>query len=92
MQRDQVISILESLTEGQPEFVVEALTIAVGALRKEPRPAAAGQPWTEEEDAQLCAELDAGMPIREIAEKHGRSRNAITLRLVKWGRVGARVA
>ena len=87
MQRDQVISILESLTEGQPELVVEALTTAVGALRRDPRPVAAGTAWTEEEDGRLCAAFDAGTSIREIAEQHGRTRAAITMRLVKCGRL-----
>lgn len=102
MQRDQVISILETLTEGQPEFVVEALGTAIEVLRKDKRPVAAGTAWTEEEEARLCAAYDAGTPIREIAERHGRTRFAITSRLVKCGRIdpekvvsrdrGARVA
>lgn len=87
MERDQVISILESLVEGQPELVVEALTIAKNALRKKERPATAGARWTPEEDAALACEFDGGLAVAEIARKHGRTSGAITIRLVKLGKV-----
>lgn len=87
MERDQVISILESLTDGQPELIAEALAAAVTVLRGRPRPESAGQPWTAEEDAQLWAEYDAGMRIADIARQHRRSRGAITSRLVRCGRI-----
>jgi hypothetical protein len=88
MERDQVISILEALAEGQPPFVTEALTIATAAMRKA-RPASAGARWTEEEDVRLCTEFDGGMAVREIARKHGRTPGAITSRLVRLGRLEA---
>ena len=87
MERDQVITVLESLAEGQPPFVVEALTTAANVLRKQDRPTAAGARWTAEEDAMLGAEFDGGAAIREIARKHGRTIGAITMRLVKLGRL-----
>jgi hypothetical protein len=87
MERDQVISILESLAEGQPQFVVEALTTAKDVLRKQERPASAGARWTSEEDATLCSAFDAGTAVREIARSHGRTSGAITIRLVKLGKL-----
>lgn len=102
MHRDQVISILESLAEGQSPLVVEALETATNVLRRNERPASAGAKWTAEEDAILGGEFDAGATIREIAGKHGRTSGAITSRLVKLGKIdpsavtsrdrGARVA
>lgn len=89
MERDQVISILEALAEGQPPFVAEALTIATAVMRKNTRPTSAGVRWTEEEDVRLCTEFDAGTAVREIARKHGRTPGAITSRLVKLGRLEA---
>jgi hypothetical protein len=51
------------------------------------RPASAGARWTNEEDALLCAEFDGGMTVHDIATQHGRTRGAITSRLVKLGRI-----
>ena len=48
---------------------------------------AAGARWTDEEDARVCAEFDAGMTVAQIALEHGRSSGGITLRLVKLGRI-----
>lgn len=87
MQRDEVISILESLAHGQPAMVMEALTTATNLLRKNTRPESAGRRWSDEEDALLCREFDEGRPVAELAQQHGRSRAAITLRLVKLGRL-----
>lgn len=87
MERDQVILILESLAEGQPQFVVEALTMAKDVLRKQERPTSAGMRWTPEEDATLCSEFDSGTAVREIARSHGRTSGAITIRLVKLGKL-----
>jgi len=39
-----------------------------------------GAPWSPEEDDRLLAELARGMTHTQIAEAHGRSRNAIELR------------
>jgi hypothetical protein len=59
---------------------------------KAPRPAttrfaAAGSPWTAEEEARLASEFDSGDSIAQIALRHGRSSGAISLRLVKLGRL-----
>jgi hypothetical protein len=100
MELQQVVSIVESLANGvdpgsgapiafhSPD-VPQALTAAAGILRTREgnRPAAAGQRWSEDEDALLCHEFDGGTPIADIAKQHGRSRGAITLRLVKLGRI-----
>ncbi len=83
---------------GAPD-VVEALAVAAETLKNFPpqngkrsrgeRPAAAGLPWREEEDSALCREHEAGLPIPELAQRHGRSLGAITSRLVKLGRLPA---
>ena len=51
------------------------------------RPAAAGVRWTDDEDARLCRQFDDGLALSEIAAQHGRTRGAITSRLVKLGRL-----
>jgi hypothetical protein len=51
------------------------------------RPAAAGSRWTDEEDAEVCLEYDAGVTFSDIARKHTRSTGAIMSRLVKLGRI-----
>ncbi len=47
------------------------------------RPARAGEPWTEEEDARFIDELRAGRRIKDIARLLKRSRSAIEDRL-RW--------
>src|SRR5690349_1982613 len=89
MQRDEVISILESLAHGQPPTVMEALMTATNLLRKNPRPESSGRRWTDDEDALLCRGFDEGRAVGELARTHGRSRNAINLRLMKLGRLDA---
>ena len=109
MERQQVISVLESLANGidpgsgaripldvfHSGDTVRAL-FAASNLLKAPAPrsrgastslTAAGTAWTQEEDARLCHEFDAGMTVAQIALQHGRSSGAITLRLVKLGRI-----
>jgi hypothetical protein len=51
--------------------------------------ASAGAPWSADEDARLASEFDAGMTVAQMALAHGRSSSAITLRLVKLGRIEA---
>lgn len=75
--------------------VIRALFIAAGQLKGEPAitpprkspPAAAGARWTDEEDLVLCEEFDHGIALSEIATRHGRTKGAITSRLVKLGRI-----
>ncbi|HEX7152914.1 MAG TPA: hypothetical protein VF618_15610 [Thermoanaerobaculia bacterium] len=73
-----------------------------GADRGDGDAQAAGKRWTDDEDARLCRAFDDGVPVGELAARHGRTNAAITLRLVKLGRIdpsevqwrdrGARVA
>lgn len=108
MSRDEVITVLESLANGadaellrQPG-TMNALVAATTMLRSRRGPSAAGSRWTDEEDARVAAEFDGGMTVAQIALAHGRSSSAITLRLVKLGKIdpatvkprerGARVA
>jgi hypothetical protein len=51
--------------------------------------ASAGAPWSADEDARLASEFDAGLTVAQMALAHGRSSSAITLRLVKLGRIEA---
>jgi hypothetical protein len=105
MQLEHVLSILESLANGidpatdveipndtfrSPE-VIRALFTASAMLSapRGTRPAAAGARWTDEEDAEVCREYEAGDSFTAIAEKHKRSTGAIMSRLVKLGRVDA---
>jgi hypothetical protein len=39
--------------------------------------------WTDDEDARLAAEFDAGLTVEEMADGHGRARGGIVSRLVK---------
>lgn len=91
MQVEQVLSILDSLAAGgSPELFASAdaqQAISTAAALLKGRPAAAGARWSDEEDARLVAEFDGGTAIPEIARLHGRSRAAITLRLVKLGKL-----
>ena len=77
--------------------VIRALFTAAAMLQRRPddaalsrsRPAAAGRRWTDEEDADLCNEYDAGLTFSAIAQKHTRTTGAIMSRLVKLGRIDA---
>lgn len=83
-------SILHSPT------VIRALARLVQALehdagrseeKKRKLPPNAGRPWTQEEDAQVCAELGEGIRIAEMARSHGRTNGAIWSRLVHLGKI-----
>lgn len=105
MDRQQVITVLESLANGidpasgspipldafHSADTVRALFTASSLLKSARTPntkfAAAGAPWTKEEDEQLCREFDASMTPAQIALKHGRSSGAITSRLAKLGKI-----
>lgn len=75
--------------------VIRALFVALkaldGAARRAERnsslPGNAGRSWQETEDKDLLASFDAGVPIKEIAAKHGRTQGAIAARLVRLGRI-----
>lgn len=55
---------------------------------KQPR-LRAGKPWTEEEDAALLQDIEAGLPLEEIARRRRRGVHAIEVRLCKLGRSGS---
>lgn len=44
-----------------------------------------GEPWTPSEDDYLLASWRSGIPIRDIANAHGRTEGAITSRLPRIG-------
>ncbi|WP_139166975.1 hypothetical protein [Chromobacterium sphagni] len=75
--------------------VIRALFLAARALqlvenREQARralPDHGGHPWSELEDNQLLQAFDAGLPLKQIAADHGRSRSAISARLVRLGRL-----
>jgi hypothetical protein len=74
---------------------VKALRVAVVALnsgppRKRPRelPAQAGKAWDTAEEEILVCEFEGGETVAAIARAHGRTRGAITARLVRLGKIG----
>ncbi|CAH2779015.1 MAG: hypothetical protein CBARDMAM_1014 [uncultured Caballeronia sp.] len=78
--------------------VIRALFFAARELEKpvqpEPagraereRPKNAGRACPPEEDEALLKDFDAGMPPKQLAEKHGRTKGAIDSRLVRLGRI-----
>lgn len=102
MERQQVITVLESLANGvdpasganvmHSADTVRALAAAATLLRSapariNPKFASAGTAWSAEEDARLAQEFDSGMTIAQMALGHGRTSGAITARLVKLGRI-----
>ncbi len=114
MERQEVITVLESLANGvdpgtgaripheafHTADTVRALFTASALLKAGDAPpptrsgrkattklTSAGMPWSADEDARLCNELDSGMTIAQIGLQHGRSSGAITSRLVKLGRI-----
>ena len=105
MERMEVISVLQPLANGVDPTtgeavhevfaapnVIRALFAAVDLLKQgqqRAQPAAAGARWTVDEDAMLGSEFDQGTPISEIATRHGRTKGAITSRLVRIGRIDA---
>ena len=79
----------------QKPDTIRALFAAIEALekqkkakiRKKEQPGSAGKPWNEEEDNRMLQAYDAGTPIIEISEAHGRTVGAIESRLVRHGRI-----
>ena len=72
--------------------IVKALNRALAALVQEEqrlrtRPIKAGQYWSRDEDAQVCAEVRKGIDFHEIAKTHNRSVGSIVARLVKLGEI-----
>jgi hypothetical protein len=88
----------ESSTYNHPT-VIRALFVSLKSLEelelKEKRarrlPANSGKPWGAEEDRNLCEEFDRGVPVKELASKYLRTDGAIEARLVRLGKISARV-
>ena len=75
---------LEPLPEESPchdPDVIRALYYAVVSLSSQNK----GKMWSSEEDGELVSNYRQGMTVEELAEKHGRSVNAIEWRLFKYG-------
>lgn len=79
----------------QSPRVVRALETRLQNLRhpapppdgEDGRPVSAGLPWTTAEDGRLADEFGSGLGVAEMAGRHGRTRGAITSRLVRLGLV-----
>jgi len=75
--------------------VIRALMSAAHALeaergrrrRRRALPANAGAPWTEENDRRLVTGFDASRTIRDLAEEHQRTANAVKARLLRLGKI-----
>lgn len=57
------------------------------AKRDSPLPGNAGRSWSEAEDKELLTNFDAGVLVKELAVKHGRTQGAIASRLVHLGKI-----
>ena len=75
--------------------VIRALFMATNALdclakrekREKTLPDNTGKAWPELEDSELLSAFDVGRSIKDIAAKHGRTKGAITARLLRLGRI-----
>ena len=74
------------LRQATPPSETNGMSLEEKSVRTD-RPPSAGARWTSEEDALVCAAFDGGMAVHDIATQHGRTRGAITSRLVKLGRI-----
>lgn len=73
-------------------YAVRELEKLQKATRSRPQPANAGKPWAKKEDASLVEAFDAGTPVNELAQRHGRTKGAIQSRLMRHGRLQAEIA
>lgn len=60
------------------------------AKREKTRLGNAGKGWTNTEDNVLLSSFNGGVPVKDIAARHGRSIGAIAARLVRLGCVNER--
>ena len=75
--------------------IIRALFVAIRALeRLEVRPVRpkhlpenAGKPWDDSELTNLIESFDAGVEIKQLAQRHGRTEGAIVSRLERLGKV-----
>lgn len=70
--------------------VLKQLESAPAKTRK-PQAANAGKPWTDDDDRALREMFDQGCTDKEISNHFGRSKGAITARLVRLGKITDRV-
>ena len=67
---------------------VRALVAAVTALESKQgrdKPKNQGKPWTKEDDIEIRAMFEKGMPVGKLAPHFSRSRSGIKARLVLLG-------
>lgn len=65
---------------------ISALQDSIGrASRRAGLPKNIGKGWSDEEHERLVTASQAGQPVAEIAERHGRTVRAIEARLEKHG-------
>ena len=57
------------------------------AARRGELPPNVGKPWSADEDTTLLEQFDAGTAVNELAERLGRTRTGIRLRLERHGRL-----
>lgn len=90
----------KKLTSNSPldePLVIRALYSAVLHLKQsriqpaQPKatPPKAGSGWSAEEDRELIQQFKANLPLREIADRHQRTRGAIQSRLARLGLIEA---
>lgn len=81
----------------QSAKVLRALLTGIEALEKtakvrnrsssKPLPAAAGKPWTTQEEERLVVAFEEGGSLADLANKHQRTKYAIESRLIKLGKM-----
>jgi hypothetical protein len=59
--------------------------------RKAKMPEKTGESWSEDEDRKLLAAFDASRALQELAAAHERTLGAVRARLLKCGRITARI-
>ena len=79
-----IFATLALLEQSGSSEAAESRTIAARAGA-----ANAGRPWSTTDDDALLTAFDAGTSIGALAAGLGRTRNSITARLVKLGRIEA---
>ena len=95
IQKRQALSA-ETLTPkqwSQTQQIINALQLASQALqnrikteaRQSSLPNNAGKSWTDEENQQIIEAFNNGESIATIAERHQRTKGAITSRLSRLG-------
>jgi DNA-binding NarL/FixJ family response regulator len=70
-----------------PPGQIVATTKPDGALAQRPAKHNAGKPWSREDERELLVGFDAGLSVRQLAERLGRSTGGIEARLVTLGRL-----